>query len=102
MGQTIFLQVDRRVAAEKTSSRPSTKYRSESTNEQTIVASLAVLDQFKNQIESSNFDPVVIMKVIQKIKFEKHDRAIYNAFTTWLWGALPKGIRETESEAQTS
>jgi hypothetical protein len=59
------------------------------TKSQSIINSLSALDEFKNIVESSNFNSEVILDILRKLKFERKDKAIYNAFITWLWASLP-------------
>jgi len=59
-----------------------------------IVNYLPVLDEFKDSVEKSNFDSEVIVNILKHIKFERKDRAIYNAFSTWLWATLPSSTEK--------
>lgn len=92
IGQTLYFQVVR-----STSSIP-TKQVSKNVRQESVVSSLATLDEFKKSLEESMFDDVILAEVIRNIKFVKKDRAIYNAFMTWLWSALPGKDSFTEPE----
>jgi ADP-ribosylglycohydrolase len=89
--QTIFVKTHLPYANLLNPKAKSLREASESyvSQEESIVSSLPALEEFKTQVESSNFDAEVILKIIKQIKFEKKNRAIYSAFTTWLWSALP-------------
>ena len=82
-GQTIYCKVERDF------SHPSKKVEELHTKSQSIINSLSALDEFKNIIKSNNFDAEVILDILRELKFKRKDKAIYNAFTTWLWASLP-------------
>ena len=82
-GQTIYCKVERDF------SHTSKKVEELHTKSQSIINSLSALDEFKNIVESSNFNSEVILDILRELKFERKDKAIYNAFMTWLWASLP-------------
>jgi len=75
-GQTFFLQITRPVPLEISDA-------------QSVVSSLAALDGFKTRVEASGFDGQVIAETIRDMKFRLRDKALFNAFSTWLWAAMP-------------
>ncbi|MEZ4712116.1 MAG: ADP-ribosylglycohydrolase family protein [Caldilineaceae bacterium] len=89
IGQTVFFQVTRSISRDSTTQLNA---QIKPDRQESVVSSLAVLDEFKNALEESNFNTEVLMDTIRNIKFSKKDRAIYNAFMTWLWSALPEGV----------
>lgn len=84
-GQTIFLKIERPSSVNTTNAQILT-----SEQEQLVVSSLPVLNEFKTRVEKSNFDSEVIVNILRELKFERKNRAIYNAFATWIWTALPQ------------
>lgn len=89
IGQTIFLQISITKAIKQIKQKSTKSTRSQATIERDVLGSLAALDQYKNRVESKLFDPDTILEVIRELKFMKQDRAMYSAFCTWLWSALP-------------
>lgn len=83
-GQTIFTKVE--LPVESVSNNTSKTHH---LSQSKALSALPALDKFKERLEKSNFAPDVLMEIFQEIKFERKDKAIYNAFSTWLWTALP-------------
>jgi hypothetical protein len=84
-GQTIFIKIERPSSVNTTNAQ-----KLSSGQEELVINSLTVLDEFKTIVENNNFAPEVIVSILRELKFERKNRAIYNAFTTWLWTALPQ------------
>ncbi|MFN6517224.1 MAG: ADP-ribosylglycohydrolase family protein [Nostoc sp. CreGUA01] len=82
-GQTIYCKVERDL------SHVSRKVEEIHTKGQSLINSLPALDEFKNHVENSNFNSEVVLDILRELKFKRKDKAIYNAFTTWLWASLP-------------
>jgi ADP-ribosylglycohydrolase len=100
LGQTIFLKISRSV--------PSSKHQYAHTNEKDVAYEgnqsasnlLSTLDGYKEKIERSNFTSDTILEVLRNIKFNLQNKALYDAFTTWLWGALPQNATQDEREIE--
>jgi ADP-ribosylglycohydrolase len=84
MGQTLYFHLLRPLTASQV------VYQQNLKGEQAIISSLSVLDQYKTRVEKSGFSPSAILESLHEIKFNKRDRALYNAFSSWLWAALPQ------------
>lgn len=102
LGQTIFLQIDQSVPSDKHQHSTTAEKESEDEWEQSETNLLTILDGYRDKIEQSDFAANSILEVLRNIKFEFQDKALYDAFATWLWGALPPGISQEESENEHS
>lgn len=97
-GQTVFLQNSQPVSSTKDQQhtpapdqqgKPVSPQHSAQGKDLSVAELIGVLDDYKDQIVKNNFSPDTILKVLQSIKFHYRDKALYDAFMTWLWGTLP-------------
>lgn len=49
---------------------------------------LALLEEAKQYVKESNFNPKAIVDNILEMKFELKDKILFNAFCTWLWTTI--------------
>ncbi len=89
LGQSIHLQLTSRWDQRGIKPRNERESVNNTKVDESVMNSLLALDQYKDRVERSLFRGSVVLDVIRDMKFSKRDKALYNAFSTWLWTAIP-------------